>query len=379
MTFSVRFTVVFDTPADAERFASYWGPRRKDTSGLSERDWPKADEWLNPTCARQGALVRAGGDVPSDLVVEGLLPDLRRGTQLVILQVWYDGQPTFYFRVRGKKATALQAMTQAIELKLEPRLLLGLALGVGQSKVLTQVLKSGVDPSLRIGGVPAIWSAETPEQVLALLDAGADPTVAHGGETLLMRFAWHAAIVRRLLAAGLDPNANKLKAWDEQNTALLCAIEDRGTTSQAVAALLEGGADPNAGKRVPLVAAAERMLESRDTERSKYVKIIELLLAHGADPTRRERGKGDLRFYAERAEPLRALLKKRGLEGKPKPPKRSGPPGQPLHDALLDHDWDVQRAQRAPRSSSSASKGSARTPALALKVSSNSQRPASCR
>lgn len=111
------------------------------------------------------------------------------------------------------------------------------------------------------------------DAVAALLAAGADPNQESvQGTPLCAAACWgHAQVVRALLAAGADPQ----RAQDDDFTPLEWAV--LGLHTEAAEALLAGGADAD-GPGAPLVLAADR----------GALGVVRALLAHGADPARRD-------------------------------------------------------------------------------------------
>ena len=112
------------------------------------------------------------------------------------------------------------------------------------------------------------------DEVAALLAAGADPNEESvQGTPLCAAACWgHTAVVRALLAAGADPELAQEHDFTPLEWAAL------GLHTDTAQALLEGGADANGHGAPPLVLAADR----------GALGVVRALLAHGADPSRRD-------------------------------------------------------------------------------------------
>lgn len=147
------------------------------------------------------------------------------------------------------------------------------------------LLNAGADPNARDSDgntalIKAATENENHEVVKVLLAAGANPNIKakEGGETALMWAAWrsNSKMVQALLEAGANPNAKN----KSNETALMWAA-DYVVSSEVLKALLDAGADPNARDRdgnTALMWVAEK--HSGD-DNDAYFK---LLLAAGADP-----------------------------------------------------------------------------------------------
>jgi ankyrin repeat protein len=155
----------------------------------------------------------------------------------------------------------------------------------GLVAIAKRLVALGADPNLRYPwrhhGVfrPVLWAAVCVAGSLplaaALLDAGADPS---DGVTLpLAASAGDLAALDLLLAHGVDPN----RPWASDGAAPLYAILHWSRTIDGAVWLLEHGADPdpvfagNGESPLHVVAA------------SGELRLAELLLARGADVTRR--------------------------------------------------------------------------------------------
>jgi len=142
--------------------------------------------------------------------------------------------------------------------------------------------------------------AGDPEEVKALLAAGADANVRDGeGWTALMLVTvkGHLEVARALLNAGADVHAKNQKGWAALRFAV--SMDD----AEALRLLLEAGADVNGqdaeGDTALMQAAREKSMES-----------LKLLLAHGADVNVRNRsGETALKIAARHGyhEIIRAL------------------------------------------------------------------------
>uniref|UniRef100_A0A1X7T6D1 Uncharacterized protein n=1 Tax=Amphimedon queenslandica TaxID=400682 RepID=A0A1X7T6D1_AMPQE len=124
--------------------------------------------------------------------------------------------------------------------------------------------------------IKSIESDTKPEEVIGLLEAGADPNVTKhsfgGTPALIMAIEkGNTDIVKLLLEKGANPNATKYKSGS--NPALIVAIEKNNIG--VVDVLLEKGADPNIGfdtyKGTPLHHASE----------TGDANIIKLLITKG--------------------------------------------------------------------------------------------------
>ncbi len=152
----------------------------------------------------------------------------------------------------------------------------------GDAEAVQAFLAGGADPSRAQGdGMTALHAAALEghgDVVDALLAAGAEvgATTRIGAYTPLHLASQggHGAVVRRLLAAGADAT---LATTNSATTPLHLAARAMGG-EDAVDALLEHGADPNAREgssgQTPLMFAAS----------ANRAPAIEVLLRHGADP-----------------------------------------------------------------------------------------------
>ena len=114
----------------------------------------------------------------------------------------------------------------------------------------------------------------------------------------------HVAIMKYLLEHGADPNLTNGTSGERP---LHCVIGNRDESIAAVTLLLDHGADPNG-------AALNGELPLNDAIIMGHAKIVELLLAYGADPTRktaRSKSKNALEWAAQMKRPeITALLAK---------------------------------------------------------------------
>lgn len=209
--------------------------------------------------------------------------------------------------------TALPMPTVVFAQEIKQEHLLFQAIRRGDIELLRSALRAGTPPDVRAGdGTTPLMEAAlhgSAEMVSALLDAGADPrAVSEAGVTALLWGAWDANKVRLLLARGADPNARSTL----DNTPLMVAA-GAPTGSAAVEQLLAAGADitlRNKGGRTALRFAAGggdvrtvRLLLEKGKSIGQlpevvraagpavaiaasdgFSEIVELLLAHGADP-----------------------------------------------------------------------------------------------
>ncbi len=157
--------------------------------------------------------------------------------------------------------------------------------GDGLADIARRLIALGVDPNTKFPWLhhnvrrPVLWGASRHAQSLALvnvlLDAGADP---NDGVTLpLAASAGDIRVLEALLARG----ANVDQRWASDGSTGLYAILQWSRTSDGVLWLLAHGADPNAvfseNGETPLHVAA----------RAWDVPVVEAMVAHGADITRR--------------------------------------------------------------------------------------------
>ena len=127
-----------------------------------------------------------------------------------------------------------------------------------------------------------------PDVIRALIAGGANPDARCSQDENAL---WHAAehndnpeIITALIEAGLDPNV--VDRYGEQPPLMVAIFEDR--PASVVAALLQGGADPNVRIETsawPLYAAVGRCLIDHD----RCTANITALLEAGADANMRDR------------------------------------------------------------------------------------------
>lgn len=322
--------VLFEDSAAAQHFASYWSPKTKDESGLTSRGLPPKANWLSPYCKLNDTYVSAGGVVPlGEFIVEvdRHIRAFARGTRLLAAHVFYDttGDAEWHCFVGGKRSTAPMLLEAA--LAVDPAIGLKFATALqSDTAVRAATLRlSATQTGAGAKQLPFSWG-EGAEYALAYLDASGDPRVtitrgAEAGTTLLIAYAEYPSLVRRLLDAGLDPNAS-LKRDNGEHTPLLRAIVkgEKGSTYESVKLLLEAGAAPN-GSGSPIAEAARQygMARGRRASRDDLRDVIELLLTHGADATRRARSGGNTRWWVGGDRQMHAVLDRHGV-----PPARVG-------------------------------------------------------
>ena len=118
--------------------------------------------------------------------------------------------------------------------------------------MIVALLDAGADPTVRDedGTTPLHWAAENtsnPAVIVALLNAGADPNARDEDGTtplvsaILAILTANPAVIVALLDAGADPNARTDDGWTPLHWA--ARLTDN---SAVVVALLDAGADPNA-------------------------------------------------------------------------------------------------------------------------------------
>jgi uncharacterized protein len=136
--------------------------------------------------------------------------------------------------------------------------------------------------------------------VQALVRAGADPTVAPENRTALERAAaaGNADVVAFLRQAGAPPADVTVREWKEKDARLAEAAGEG--KEQDVRFWLRHGADPDSPRLTPLVAATD----------GGHAAIVELLLAKGADPLRRDQGGRTALDAAAGKDEILALLQK---------------------------------------------------------------------
>ena len=152
----------------------------------------------------------------------------------------------------------------------------------GDVYTLKRLLKSGADPNCYYtdsGDTPLHYAARAgqAEATAALLSASADPNARNNNIVVPLHYAIHAGSLETavlLLTAGADPNLQ-----DEDGYFPLQYVIEKGSieaVSEAVAALLVAGANPNAQTegKTPLHTAAS----------NGHTQIVEALLAAGANP-----------------------------------------------------------------------------------------------
>ena len=145
------------------------------------------------------------------------------------------------------------------------------------------------------------------DQVLALLDQGADVDASRSYRTALMWAALygHADTVRALLKRGAKINPHIVYDWDSFHMAVL------GGNPQIVDLFLKQGADVNTKdpehEITALIYAAE----------SGYLEVVRLLLDHGAEIHARDWASRTALICAGGYPEIEALLKQRGAEEAP--------------------------------------------------------------
>ena len=155
----------------------------------------------------------------------------------------------------------------------------------GLADIARRLISLGVDPNTRFPWLhhnvrrPILWGAARVAQSLplvnALLDAGADP---NDGVTLpLAASAGDIPVLEALLAHG----ANVDQRWASDGSTALYAILQWSRTPHGVLWLLAHGADPN------VVFAENGETPLHVVARAGDVAVVEAMVAHGADITRR--------------------------------------------------------------------------------------------
>lgn len=151
----------------------------------------------------------------------------------------------------------------------------------GHDPVIARLLAAGAPPDAEDGYGCALarlccHSADAADPLAVadrLLAAGADPNgPSVNGKTVLHEAveAGHVGLVQRLLAAGADPNRE-----DDAGMTALCGGCQQGIPVELVDALIDGGADPNAGSNHS--SALHWAIEARNAG------VVDRLLARGAD------------------------------------------------------------------------------------------------
>jgi len=184
-------------------------------------------------------------------------------------RIWLSGVIVFSFLLPGFNTSLASELIDATR--------------AGDAERIARLLTDGPDLNAATGdGMTAVhWAAQSGNAAILelLLNAGAevDPTTRIGSYTPLHIASARAdgAIVGKLLEAGADASAT---TSNSKVTALHLAAQEVGG-AEAVKALLEFGADPNAREgaagQTPLMFAAGK----------NRVESIELLLGAGADPS----------------------------------------------------------------------------------------------
>lgn len=143
--------------------------------------------------------------------------------------------------------------------------------------------------------------------VRVLIDKGANVNTPSRSETALMRAAGkgYADIVRLLLSKGADVNVNT-----DDGTPLMVAVR-RGQT-EIMKLLLAAGADVKTVHRMgdQVLAMAARQRNYRNPTEEPNAEVVQLLLAHGADPTARGEWKRTALMSANTAAKVQLLLAK---------------------------------------------------------------------
>ena len=145
------------------------------------------------------------------------------------------------------------------------------------------------------------------EIVRVLIDKGADVNTPSRSETALMRAVGkgYVEIVRLLLSKGAQVNVNT-----DDGTPLMVAV-GRGNT-EIMKLLLAAGADVKTvhrtGDQALMMAARQRSYRTPAAEPN--AEVVELLLAHGADPNARGDWKRTALMHANTAAKVKLLLAK---------------------------------------------------------------------
>jgi ankyrin repeat protein len=171
--------------------------------------------------------------------------------------------------------------------------------------IVNLLLLRGADPHMRGEDWPVCMAVRNPPILKRILDVVSEPQAFKG----IMEMAVSAnqlESVKLLIAAGVSVEDKNGGVFSPLTTAIR---EDR---REIVAYLLsEGGADVNApGEHLPVVKALRRYHGQGDTE------ILEMLLAHGADPNKIYRGWNGIMQAVENGdeEILRLLSRKAGVD-----------------------------------------------------------------
>lgn len=145
------------------------------------------------------------------------------------------------------------------------------------------------------------------EIVRVLIDKGADVNTPSSSETALMRAAsaGYVDTVRLLLSKGAEVNVNT-----DDGTPLMMAVH-RGHT-EIMKLLLAAGADVKTVHRMgdQALAMAARQRSYRTPSAEPNAEVVELLLAHGADPKVRGDWKRTALMHANTAAKVKLLLDK---------------------------------------------------------------------
>lgn len=192
------------------------------------------------------------------------------------------------------------------------------AVETGDTKLVRYLLEAGADVNEKRSGLgqTALFEAKTAAMARLLITSGADPDArdSNGASALLgiasQALPEAAEMTRILLAAGADPNAAPETA---PAGSILMKAAVNGMV-EMVGALLVGGAEPNGtdseGRTALSLVLNQTRWEITKTQETQYLKIVELLLEHGArpevDPDVLEYGYRDTAFGALLREPVQA-------------------------------------------------------------------------
>ncbi|MDR6317971.1 ankyrin repeat domain-containing protein [Actinoplanes couchii] len=150
-----------------------------------------------------------------------------------------------------------------------------------RTEVIAVLLEYGADPNWHnVHGYTALHRATTPETARMLLAAGAVPDPANERGVTPLHDVRQPAIAAQLLAAGADP-----MAVDEGGRTPLHLVRD----PEVMALLLDAGVPvdtPDDAGNTPLWWCLTMTVSYRNTHEIG-VDAVRLLLAHGADPARR--------------------------------------------------------------------------------------------